>query len=138
VDDCIGPESAGDEDWDGFWEGYDLGCREGSEQTAGTQTGEGPTPGERLLYALGQLYRRSRYGDLDVDPDDFDIEDLARIIGVWRDVEFVQDDEGGRSYHFPSEVLCVAPGFVFPWYLLDIWAWAAERELGDFQTRGGE
>jgi hypothetical protein len=122
-----------DEDgWDELREWYDLGWSEGSEAAAQSDAHESPTPGERLLYALGQLYRRSRYGDLDVDPDDFDIENVARIIGVWRDVEFVQEDAAGMAYHFPSEVLCVAPGFVFPWYLLDVWAWAAERELGSF------
>lgn len=93
---------------------------------------ESPTPGERLLFALGQLYRRSRSGKLGVRPRDFDIEDLARIIGVWRQVEFVQEDETGRHYHFGAEVLHADPTQRFPWRLRTDWEWAALRELDDF------
>jgi hypothetical protein len=85
--------------------------------------------GERLLYALGQLYRRSRAGELDVDPNDFDIENVTRIIGGWREVEFVQTDSAGVAYHFPSEVLCVDPGRAFPWRLKGVWEWAVRHEF---------
>lgn len=55
------------------------------------------TPGERLFYALGQLYRLWRQGALDVAPIDFDIRDLARIIGVAGDIEFISDGPLGRT-----------------------------------------
>ena len=123
-----------EDEWDEAGEWPSSPDRHGEEAAPGAHLTESPTPGERLLYALGQLYWRSRAGELHVHPQDFDIENVARIIGVWRDVEFVQDDAAGVAYHFPAEVLCVAPEFAFPWYLLHVWAWAAERELGSFGT----
>jgi hypothetical protein len=95
-----------------------------------------PTPGERLFYALGQLYRRWRTGQSDTRPQEVDIEDMARILGVWGEVEFVQDGEGEDSgqqhFHFPSEVLVVDAGREFPWRLLDAWEWADKQETKDF------
>ena len=95
-----------------------------------------PTPGERLLYALGQLYRLYRHGALDVRPIDFDVWDLAGIIGVRGDIEFVSEDKVGAHYHFPDEVLEVAqrPDTDFPWRLLSVWDWAAEQELNSYWT----
>ncbi len=87
---------------------------------------EAPTPGERVLYALGQLYRLSRRGELDVRPADFDIWDLAGIIGVRADIEFVSEDQHGSRWHFASEVLEVELKREFPWRLLTSWEWAAE------------
>ena len=49
---------------------------EGPEDERGPldRTGaEAPTPGERLLYALGRLYRLYRRGKLDVLLEHFDI-----------------------------------------------------------------
>lgn len=84
-----------------------------------------PTPGERLLYALGQLFALWYRGELArVKPSDFDIEDLARIIGVWRDVELAIESPFGYSYHFPGEVLDVDNRLPFPWRLVDFATWA--------------
>lgn len=85
------------------------------------------TPGERLLYALGQLYRLHHAGQLEVDPGAFDVENLARIIGVQADLEFAVEDRSGSHYHFPGEVICVEPSKPFPWRLLDVWEFAAEQ-----------
>ena len=89
------------------------------------------TPGERLLFALGQLYRLWRAGELDVAPGDFDIDDLARIIGVARDIEFVTSHPHGRAYHFDSEVLTVQSAEEFPWTLLDLDTWALLAEAAE-------
>jgi hypothetical protein len=75
------------------------------------------------------MFRHWRSGQLDVHPNLFDVEDLARIIGAWPDIEFVQTDLDGTSYHFPGEVLHVDPEARFPWRLLEIWDWAAEQEV---------
>ena len=88
-----------------------------------------PTPGERLLYALGQLYRLHRRKRLPVHPRVLDIEDLARVIGVAEELEFVTEDRNGRSYHFPSEVLRVNSDERFPWRLMTVWEWADEQRL---------
>ena len=87
------------------------------------------TPGERLLYALGQLYRHARNGELDVEPRDFDIWDLAGILGVRGDVEFVSEGRGGAVYHFADEVFVFDQASEFPWRLLTLWEWAVEREF---------
>jgi hypothetical protein len=104
----------------------------------GTPPGESAAlrPGERLFYALGQLYRLWRRGELDVQPVDFDVCDLARIIGVSGQLEFISEDQLGVHYHFPGEVLVVdeRPDSDFPWRLLDTWEWAAEQELNSFWT----
>lgn len=96
----------------------------GGEGEAAAACADAPTPGERLLYSLGQLYALWYRGELDVAPQDFDVEDLARIIGVARDIELVSDGEFGRSYHFAGEVLLVDDERQFPWRLLDVKAWA--------------
>jgi hypothetical protein len=128
-----GGEERMDEDrWDDASEWDDL--PEWSEQHDGGAQGAAgplddvPTPGERLLYTLGQLYLLWHRGELDVAPREFDIEDLARIIGVGRDIEFVSDGPVGRSYHMPGEVLLVDEGQRFPWRLLSLdgWAWAMD------------
>jgi hypothetical protein len=86
------------------------------------------TSGERLLYALGQMYALWHRGQLAVAPRDFDIEDLARIIGVWPELEFVTDDQRGTRFHFSGEVVCFEPDRPFPWRLLSSWEWAAEQD----------
>jgi hypothetical protein len=95
-----------------------------------------PTPGERLLYALGQLYRLHKHRRLLIQPSDFDIEDLACVIGVADELEFVIEDRNGNHYHFPSEVLRVRPEGRFPWQLLTVWEWAAEQRLDAFRADG--
>jgi hypothetical protein len=113
----------------------ELGPDDGAEEEAGLPAEEpAPRPGERLFYMLGQLYRLWRSGELDVRPIDFDVRDLARIIGVAGDIEFVSEDELGVHYHFAGEVLVVyeSPYTDFPWRLLDAWEWAAEQEVNSF------
>jgi len=95
-----------------------------------------PSPGERLLYALGQLYRHHRSGELPLHPADFDIEDLGRIIGVWSEMEFEVEDRFGRRLHFPDEVLTVDPELAFPWRLLGLWEFAAELEMNAHWAEG--
>ena len=67
-------------------------------------------------------------------PIDFDVWDLAGIIGVRGDVEFVSEYKLGAHYHFASEVVEVAqrPDSDFPWRMLDVWEWAAEQELNSY------
>lgn len=93
---------------------------------------DAPTPGERLLYVLGQLYRLHRAGKLPVRPQDFDIEDVVRLIGVGPELEFSMHDRIGAHYHFPREVLYVDPTSEFPWELLGVWEWAATQEANSF------
>jgi hypothetical protein len=90
---------------------------------------EAPSPGERLLYALGQLYRLFRRGELAVHPADVDIPRMARLIGVLPSLEYVQENRTGRHYHFCDEVLHADPTREFPWRLLSIWEWADQQEL---------
>jgi hypothetical protein len=71
-------------------------------------------------------------------PTDFDVEDIARIVGVGADFEFATEDSLGQHFHFPGEVLYVEPGEEFPWKLLDAWEWAAEKEADNFRRGGWE
>ena len=79
------------------------------------------TPGERVLYALGQVYRLHLAGRLPMHPNAFDVEDVIRILGLTAALEFVTEDRHGRHYHFPAEVLYVNPTQRFPWRLLSVW-----------------
>jgi hypothetical protein len=92
------------------------------------------TPGERLLYALGQLYRQWRVRASLTPPDEVDVEAVAQMLGVWGDVEFVQDGEGepARHLHFAGEVLTIDHCREFPWTLLDVWEWARVQEAQEF------
>ena len=109
----------------------ELGPDDGAEDWADPPA-EDPAlaPGERLFYALGQLYKLWRRDQLGVHPLDFDVWDLASIIGVRGDVEFVSEDGLGARYHFPGEVLVIErhPDTDFPWLLLDTWDWAAAQK----------
>jgi hypothetical protein len=94
-----------------------------------------PTPGERLFHALGQIYGRWHTGKALVCPWRLDVEELARFLGFWGDVEFAQEDEtreGVIYLHFPTEVLVIDRSQQFPWRLLDVWEWASEQELEEF------
>jgi hypothetical protein len=141
MDPDIGHNDANDDDgdqsaWDELLEWLDL--PEGSERSgddsdesviAGSETAlapeEAPTPGERLLYVLGQLYRLHRAGELSMRPQDVDVEVVARLIGVSSELEFSTcDGLGGTHYHFPAEVLHLDPDSEFPWRLLGLWEWA--------------
>ena len=90
-------------------------------------------PGERLFFALGQLYSRWSADRSRTHPRDIDVEDLARVLGVWNEVEFVRESEASDRLtwlHFPSEVLVIDRDREFPWRLLDAWEWASEEEYG--------
>lgn len=89
---------------------------------------EAPRPGERLLYALGQLYRLYRGGELDALPELFDMWDLAGVIGVRTDVEFIREDRDSAHWHFADEVLVMDFEAEFPWRLLTLREWAAELD----------
>lgn len=91
-----------------------------------------PTAGERLLYALGQLYRLWNGGELPVHPGVFAVEDLARVIGVSEQLELVTHDGKGWTYHFPGEVLLVRPEERFPWRLATVEEWAVAEDFGAF------
>lgn len=96
-----------------------------------------PTPGERLLYALGQLYRQWRVRATLTPPNEVDVASVAKMLDVWRDVEFVQDEdeeeeERQQHFHFPSEVLIVDRRQEFPWQLLSDFEWAERQEVRDF------
>jgi hypothetical protein len=90
-----------------------------------------PTPGERLL---GQLHRQWREGTTLTPPHEVDVEAVAKALGVWGDVEFVQEgeDEPARHLHFADEVLTIDLSRELPWRLLDVWEWASVQETRDF------
>lgn len=94
------------------------------------------SPAERLLYALGQLYRLHHVGELGIAPADFDVLDLARIIGVAREIELVTEGLLGRSFHFASEVLVLDPRAPFPWRLLSDEEWAHQVEIAELEAMG--
>lgn len=94
------------------------------------------TPGGRLLYALGQLHKQWQVRATLTPPGEVDVEAVARMLGVWGDVEFAQDEEGGDRpalhLHFAGEVLTVDRRREFPWLLLDVWEWARWQEEREF------
>lgn len=91
-----------------------------------------PTPAERLLYALGQLYRRWHNGELPVCPHDFHVGELARTIGVSRDIDMASEESYGTAFYFSGEVLVVLPMEKFPWAIWTVEHWAFYSELWDF------
>jgi len=97
-----------------------------------------PTPGERVLYALGQMHRLHLSGALPVHPRVLRIEDVARIVGVAGELEFTSEDRYGQHAHFPGEVLYVHPSKPFPWRLLSACEWAVEQETNAFLTGDGD
>jgi hypothetical protein len=99
--------------------------------TGSGETGE-PTPGERLLYALGQLHREWRVRATLTPPQEVDVEAVARMLGIWTDVEFVQEGENEEYLHLPEEVLLIDRRKEFPWQLMDPFEWARELERKDF------
>jgi hypothetical protein len=98
----------------------------------------GPTPGERVLFALAQLYRLHRTGKPPVHPSAFDVEDLVLIVGVGDECEFATEDRLGQHFHFRSEVLSADPAQPFPWRLRTIWGWAAQQQMNSYWTEGWE
>jgi hypothetical protein len=67
------------------------------------------------------LWRR---GEIELAPANFAIEDLARIIGVRQQVEFMSEHRIRRCHHLPGEVLVVDPSQPFPWRLMELDNWA--------------
>ena len=96
----------------------------------------GPTPGERVRFALAQLYRLHNTGKLPFHPSALDVEDLARVIGVGDEYEFSTEDRTGQHFHFRNEVLTYDPEQRFPWQLRTTWEWAAEQEMNSYWAEG--
>lgn len=82
------------------------------------------SPAERLLFERGQLYRLHEAGALPVEPKDFEVLDLARIIGVAR--RRVRQRLGTLALF--RDVLVVDPGAEFPWRIYDDFTWAMLEE----------
>lgn len=95
-----------------------------------------PTPGERLLYALGQLYKQWHRRSTLTPPHEVDVEAVARMLGIWPEVEFLQDgedeEEPAQYLHLPGEVLVIDSRREFPWQLLSDSEWAHEQERKEF------
>ncbi len=96
-----------------------------------------PSPGERLLHALGQLHRLHLCGRLPVHPSEFDIEDVARIVGVWPQLELVLADDNGTRYHFAGEVLYISGKQPTMLRLLSTLEFAAEQDLKHWWSQEG-
>ena len=103
-------------------------------ECSGPDTRDAPTPGERLFYALGQLYRQYRVRATLTPPQEVDVEAVAKMLGIWTEVEFVQegDDENEEYLHLPAEVLFIDRRQAFPWQLMDPIEWAKELEHKEF------
>jgi hypothetical protein len=95
-----------------------------------------PTPGERLIYALGQLFRQWHDRATLTPPQEVDVEGVAKMLGIWGEVEFAQDgddeDEPVWYLHLPAEVLVIDPREDFPWRLLGDFEWAEEQQRKEF------
>jgi len=96
-----------------------------------------PTPGERLLYALGQLFKQWHVRATLTPPDEVDVVEVAKMLGIWGEVEFVQDGEDedklAQYLHFAREVLVIDPRREeFPWRLLTDFEWASEQQVKEF------
>ena len=94
------------------------------------------TPGERLFYALGQLYRRWRADPArSVPPHRLNIEAVARMRWVCAHIEYVQEGEheekGIVFLHLPSEVLLIDYRREFPWRLLSVEEWGERQEWSE-------
>jgi len=92
-----------------------------------------PTPGERLIYALGQLFKQWHVRASLTPPHEVDVEAVARMLGVWGEVEFIQDDEDepAQYLHFPEEVVVIDCREEYPWRLLTPFEWAEEMECNE-------
>ena len=110
----------------------DFGPDDFPEEEPGHEPEVEPTSAERLLYALGQLYRRWHNGELLIRPQSFDVWDLARTIGVTRDVELVTDEPYALAFHFDGEVLVVLPTERFPWRIWNVEEWAFFADLEEY------
>lgn len=109
-------------------------CAFGPDDNAEDEDADEPEPTsvERLFYALGQLYRCWHNGELALHPHNFDVWELARIIGVSRDIEMVTEEPYASAYHFDNAVLAVLPTERFPWVIWGVERWAFYAELEEF------
>lgn len=96
---------------------------------------EAPSPGERVIYALGQLHRLHLAGRLPGHPSTVLIEDLVHVLGIGDALEFMTEDAFGQHYHFGSEVIYVDPGQPFP-RLMSIEQWASQQEFNSLWGEG--
>ena len=96
-----------------------------------------PSPAERLFFALGQLYRRWYRGKLPVRPCDFDVMELARTIGVSRDIDMVTEALHGTALHFENEIIVAMPNRDFPWAVMATAEWARWTELEELSRAAG-
>lgn len=77
-------------------------------------------------------------GRVPVDPSALSIEEVARVVGVVGELEFVTEHRHGQHVHLAGEVLDVRPAAAFPWRLLSVWEWAAEQERNSRWPEGGD
>lgn len=88
------------------------------------------------MRALRQLHRQCRVRAALAPHGEVDVEAVAKLLGVWSEVEFVQEgdgeDEPALHLHFAGEVLVVDRRCGFPWQLLDVWEWARRQEAREF------
>lgn len=78
------------------------------------------------------MYRRWHNGHLPIGPHDFDVWEMARTIGVSRDIDMVTEEPYGTAFHFANEVLVVLPTETFPWAIWTVEHWAFYSELEEF------
>jgi hypothetical protein len=98
------------------------------------QTDEAGTCAERLLYALGQLYRMHHAGVLDISPADMNILHRARIIGQQEHRNGLRRaarrrlplPRGGSRGH-PAQAVSLG--------LMSLDEWVRWSELEDFERR---
>jgi hypothetical protein len=121
------------------WDDFDPDDADGDGLFENEQLARGPapTPGERLLHGLGQLHRLHLCGRLPAHPTEFDVEDVARIVGVWPELEVVVADDDGTRYHFAGEVLFISAKQPPMVRLLSTLEFAAERELDAWWRQEG-
>jgi hypothetical protein len=117
---------------------FDPGDADEDEPPGDEQPGTDPSPrpGERLLHALGQLQRLHLCGRLPVHPSAFDVEDVARIVGVWPELELVVADEKGARYHFAGEVLFITAQQPAMVRLLSVLEFVVEQDLDTWWQEG--
>jgi hypothetical protein len=98
------------------------------------------SPGERVFYALGQLYRLHLAKRLPVHPGTVSIGDLASVLGLGDALEFSSEDAFGQHHHFPGEVIYVNPAEAdaFPWRLMSVETWASQQEFNSLWAEGEE
>jgi hypothetical protein len=110
---------------------------EEAKDSSENQPDEAPSPGERVIYALGQLHRLHLAGRLPGHPSTVLIEDLVCVLGIGDALEFMTEDAFGQHYHFGSEVIYVDPGQPFP-RLMSVEQWASQQEFNSLWAEGEE